>query len=386
MAVDFKKIADYLSKHKKVLIIGVIALAIIYGLFLSPKKPLQEDHAKWKGNITTEERYKAEVEGLKKTIEELKKQIDTSKKEKDKEEPTNVQVERQEKPESLKELEKAIAPKKKLPLPSEDTTLSSDVQQIQVQQQSPPPRLIKIDVPVVVKEETKAEPQWDIYLPASSFASFTLTSGAYAPESGEQMPVSGVIDKAFIGPNKSAIPLKGCLFLGKARGNIGYKIADIKVVKIACVWPNGGSFEADISGYVTDTDGNFGLRGKVIRHTGAFFSTTGITSFIEGFAAGLARAQEKQEAVSSQFDTEVTTNIIGSSAQYGLFKGVQEFASAAKQFFSAQLQGLIPAVEVPAGARGYMFITSGVKISGGKNALYTVKNNYYDSYNLSSTK
>jgi conjugal transfer pilus assembly protein TraB len=384
MAVDFKKITDYLSKHKKLLIIGVIAIAVFYGLFMAPEKPQKKEEVIGKGNITTEERLRSEIEGLKKTVEELKKQKETPKEEPKKEEPKDIA---KEKPKSLEELEKALGAKKELPPPGQEeiSSIQPGIQQIQVQQLEPPkPRLIKIEIPETVKEEKKVEPQHDLYLPSSSFASFTLTSGVYAPETGEQMPVSGVIDRVFIGPNKSSIPLKGCLFLGKARGNTGYKTADIKVVKMSCVWPDGETFEADVSGYVTDVDGNFGLKGKVIRHSGAFFSTTGITSFIEGFAAGLARAQEQQDAVASQFDTAVTTNIIGSAAQYGLFKGAQEFASAAKQFFGSQLQGLIPAVEVPGGSKGYVFITSGVRISGGKNALYHIKTDYYDPHNLSS--
>ncbi|MBE0427218.1 MAG: hypothetical protein IBX72_11325 [Nitrospirae bacterium] len=386
MAVDFKKIVDYLASHKRLLIIAVVAIAVFYGLFMAPKKEAPEEEVIGKGSITTEERLKSEIEGLKKTVEELKKQKEIPREEPKREEPGGVPKERQK---SLEALEKALGTKRELPPPGQEeiSMLPPGMQQVEVQQLEPPkPRLIKIEIPETIKEEKKAETQHDLYLPASSFASFTLTSGTYAPETGEQMPVSAVIDKVFTGPNKSSIPLEGCLFLGKARGNTGYKTADIKVVKISCVWPNGETFEADVSGYVTDTDGNFGLKGKVIRHSGAFFSTVGITSFMAGFSAGLARAQEEQDAVASRFDTAIETNIIGSAAQYGLFRGAQEFASSAKQFFGSQLQGLIPAVEVPAGSKGYVFITSGVRIVGGKDALYNVKDNYYDPYNLSSSK
>ncbi len=403
--IDKEKISELISKHKTKLIALVVIGAILYGFFggkITQSPTDKGDSAKGQGNVTTEERLKGELEALKKTIEEMKKGSpseqgkpeDIKKAEASKEAQPPIE---EKKPDSLKELEEALGKKgkdsKKLePMPQAKDgrgALPAGAPGI-----TPfafePPRLIKIDIPVDPEPEKKTAEvssigDNDIFLPAGSFASFSLTSGAYAPETGEQMPVSAVINKAFVGPNKSSIPLRGCLILGKARGNTGYKSAEIKPVRIACVWPNGQSFETDISGYITDMNGDFGLKGKVIRHSGTFFSTVGITSFLSGFSAGLARAQE-QQSVGGTDHAQVATNIIGSAAQYGLARGVLDFSSSAKQFFGKQLDGLIPAVEVPAGAKGYVFITSGVKITGGKNNVSNAKNLYYDPYNLTSAK
>lgn len=398
--IDKERVSELIGKHKKKLIVLLIIGVILYGFFGGriAQLPDSKDDAKGHGNVTTEERLKGEIEALKKTIEEIKNpKSGVQEKPEDKkkaEAPKEPSIE-EKKPDSLRELEEALGKKKKgeekgiEPLPIPQPQAGKGVPVGAPPFVFEPPRLIKIDIPAEPEPEKKTAEvsvsDNDIFLPAGSFASFTLVSGAYAPESGEQMPVSGVISKAFIGPNKSSVPLRGCVFLGKARGNTGYKSAEVKPVKIACVWSNGQTFEADITGYVTDLNGDFGLKGKAIRHTGAFFSTVGVTSFLSGFSAGLARSQE-QQSVGGTEQAQVATNIIGSAAQYGLSRGVLDFASSAKQFFGKQLDGLIPAVEVPAGARGYVFITSGIKITGGKNNAFNAKALYYDPYNLTSTK
>lgn len=388
---DFKEKALEFIAAKKKLIAGLaIAAAIAYGIFGGkgdqPKAPTQTTKEQGAGSVTTEERLKAELESLKKSIEEMKaqkKQPDEKPAEKPKEQ---LPKEPAEKPQSLKDLEAIIKGKPKEEKQPQAPT-GMPPMQFPPAAKPEPQRLVKIDIPETKIEPPKPmeQPLADIYLPAGSFASFTLYSGAYAPETGEQMPVSAVIDKVFVGPNKSSVPLKGCVFLGKAKGNTGYKTADIKAVKLSCVWPDGKTFEADISGYVTDNTGEFGLKGRVIRHTGTYFSTVGITSFIEGFTAGIAKAYESETATAAGEAVQKVVNIAGDAATYGAMKGLTGFASAAKQFYSQQMQGLIPAVEVQAGSKGYVYITSGVTIKGGKQAIYGNKN-YYDMHNLSSAQ
>jgi|GEM_PF-5794724 len=396
--MDAKVFKDYLIKHKKLVVAAAVIVGLLYLIYAGREKPPGKGEVgKGKGNITTEERLKVEIEGLKKSIEELKKQ-------KPEQTPKGEEKKGQEKPkeegkpaekqESLKDLEKALGrgkkeepPREKLPPPQGG--VPGTAMDLQKMAMAAEPRLIKIDIAEISRPESRPQGRKetdDLYLPSGSFASFTLTSGAYAPETGEQMPVAGVIDKAFIGPNKSGIPLRGCFFLGKARGNTGEKIADIKAVKLSCVFPDGRSFDADIAGYITGLNGDFGLPGRVERHSGDFFATVGITSFLEGFSTGMARAQESESAVASGQAVEKAVNIVGAAAKYGFFRGMLDFTSAAKQFYAAQLQSLVPAVVVQAGSKGYVFITSGVTIPGGRSALNVGGQGYYDSYNLSSNK
>jgi hypothetical protein len=396
MTVAVRVIAGFLARHRKLIVIIVITAIVVYAMFNSPQKKGKEEEPKGKGTVTTEERLKADIEALKKTVDEFKKKEEAKKsaeQEQTKQAETSPTSKNRgkepEKTESLRELEKALRPQKPAQARGpQDGAEPFTETGLPVKKQDPP-RLLKIDVSEINTAEKAEEKisgkQSDLFLPASSFASFTLTSSAYAPETGEQMPISGVLDKAFVGPNKSAVPLRGCYFLGKARGNTGAKFADVKAVKISCVWPDGRTFEADVAGYATDTNGDFGIKGRVERHAGTFFSTAGISSFLEGLSGGMARAQEQQSLAASGLSVQSATNVGGSAAAYGLLKGASDFSTAAKTFFDHQLQSLIPAVVVPAGTKGYIFITSGVTIPGGMSALKKSKS-YYDNYNLSYTK
>lgn len=401
--MDAKAIAGFVGKYKKTFIVGAIVLVVLYMIFGGPaKRKIKEQVTKGTGNITNEERTKAEIEGLKKSIEELKKQQAQPQQKKEEELRKGQKTEKEESSgrekesgKSLSELEKMIKPSGKTPSQGGEHQHQPKGSEMPVEigippQKPSPPRLIKIDISEVTPPEKKEQPHTeksDLYLPAGSFGSFTTSSSVYGPETGEQMPVSGVIDKAFVGPNKSSIPLTGCFWQGKARGITGEKCADIKVVKISCVWPDGSSFESDIVGYVTAENGAFCLPGRVERHSAEFFATVGITSFLEGLTTGMSKAQEATSLAASGLAVQSATNVTGSAAAYGLLKGAVDFAGAAKQFYAAQLQSLVPAVLVPAGTKGYVYMTSGLRITGGRNALAGNSGaGYYDSYNLSYRK
>ncbi|HAM52337.1 MAG TPA: hypothetical protein DCP92_17195 [Nitrospiraceae bacterium] len=397
--MNFKAIAAFLAKNRKLLIIAAVAGIVIYVLATGPRKKITQEVVKGTGSVTAEDRLKADYEALRKKVEELEKDKEKSAKKEDEQEKVkkpglNTPQKDQEKSESLRELERILKPAQKTERmqPLAPGTASPPAEVTMPLKKQEAPRLLKIDVSEATPSEKKEEKLAketkgisDLFLPAGSFASFTLTSEAFAPESGPQMPVAGVIDKAFVGPNRSAVPLRGCFFLGKAQGNTGEKIADIKVVKMSCVWPDGNSFEADMTGYVTDRNGDFGMKGEVERHAGTFFGTVGISSFLEGIATGMARSQESTTLGASPYGVQTATNIVGSSAEYGALKGAADFATASKQFFDKQIQNLIPTVVVRAGTRGYLYITSGIRITGGMNALSRNKS-YYDSYDLSSSK
>jgi len=379
MAIDkekIDKIRNFLDMHRKSLVIVALIIMGVYFIFFSgsgDKQPGKVENTvkPEMGQLSQEEKTRLEISALKQQNEELKKQIEQLTKQ------GQAQKEKPETLESVKELEKTLkgsgenAKKKKEikleePLPTEQKIITQPIAPLS------PPRIIKIDIPKeersqpVQQIQPKQSSNVDIFLPAGSFASFTLTSGAYAPSGGEQMPVSAVIDKFFIGPNKSMVPLKGCFFVGKARGIIREKIADIKPINIACVWDDGTTFEGEVAGYVTDENGRFGLPGKVNRHEGTFFATAGLSAFFSGLAGGWSRAYEQETTAVTEGVVEKTINIMGNAFRYGALKGLAALADAAKGFYEAQMKELIPSVDVAPGTRGYVYITKGITIKGGK--------------------
>jgi conjugal transfer pilus assembly protein TraB len=56
--------------------------------------------------------------------------------------------------------------------------------------------------------------------------------------------------------------------LGKAEGNASSERADIQIVRISCVLPNGKAFEQEITGYLVGEDGKQGIPGKLVDKEG----------------------------------------------------------------------------------------------------------------------
>ncbi len=405
MAVDKKQITDFLQGNKKLVVIVLVAVLIAYGVFSSksPNKnaPTSTPAVPGKGNVTETDRLLSVIDGLKKDVDELKKNQGITKQNVT---PGSTGVSpkpsesEQKKNQSLTELQKFVnggrsdeSQERKPWEPKQGVQPGVMLQQPQQIQPKPENRLIKIDISPVesAAKETKKESSTssdDLYLPAGSFVSFTLTSSVFAPDSGTEMPTSGVLDAAFVGPNKSTVPMKGCFFIGKAKGNTAERIADIKPVRLSCVWPNGETSEVEITGYVTDIYGTFGLPGEVDRHTGTFLSTVGITSALEGLSQGMKQAQTISQTALSTSASVTSTNIGGSSYQYGGYAALGDLTTAAKSFFAAQMQNLIPTVKIKPGERGYIRLTAGVKIAGGrKNVAGNLKSYPYIN-NLSSAR
>ena len=396
---DKKEIIGFLQNNKKLVVMLVAGAVIAYGVFFSggtKNNPPKQGAVERKGNVTENDKLLSVIEGLKKDVEELKKNQGTTKQNITPENTGAVpKASEQKKTESLTALQKMIKgesaeeggrEKTALPVQNGQTQQGLTMQPMQAAPK-PENRLIKIDVSQVEPKGTQQTVEAssnDLFLPAGSFVSFTLKTSVFAPDAGEQMPTSGVLDAAFVGPNKSTVPMKGCFFIGKAKGNTAEKMADIKPIRFSCVWPNGETFEADTAGYVTDLYGHFGLKGEVDRHTGTFLSTVGITSALEGFAQGLNKAQTATSTLVANSASATSTNINGSPWQYGGFAGLSDMATSAKAFFAAQMQNLIPTVKIEPGERGYIHLTAGIKIPGGKKNVAGNLTSYPYTYNLSS--
>ena len=121
--------------------------------------------------------------------------------------------------------------------------------------------------PVKAKAEAPAVRQTS-YLPGGSMARSVLLTGVDAPVGGKPFPVLLALKEAFASPNSYQVPLKGCFALGKAEGNASSERADIQIVRMSCVLPDGKAFEQEITGYLVGEDGKQGIPGKLVDKEG----------------------------------------------------------------------------------------------------------------------
>ncbi len=216
------------------------------------------------------------------------------------------------------------------------------------------------DVQPIVRKDGEAD---TVYLPVGSFCKGTLLTGVYAAsDANNPLPVLISLDEAFYGPNQTRIPLKGAFVLGKAYGDLVSERALVQIIAISSVLPNGQVFEegSDL-GYVTDAQGDLGIKGQVIRNTGRALAL----SFMGGFTAGGSQALANDEVTTHRTsDGYVTHDVTGDTGKNALFSGLAQSAGKMAEYYGQQAQNLVPAVHVKSGTQVCFIVQKGVKIDG----------------------
>jgi conjugal transfer pilus assembly protein TraB len=199
------------------------------------------------------------------------------------------------------------------------------------------------------------------YHPGGSMARSVLLTGADAPVGGKPFPVLLALKEAFASPNSYSVPLKGCFALGKAEGNASSERADIQIVRISCVLPDGKTFEQEITGYLVGEDGKQGIPGKLVDKEGRKIAFAAVA----GVGAGLARAFGQQQVTNLVTDSgAITSTATGDALTFGLASGAQGAATEMQRYFQKQAERLFPVVEIDAGKNVTMVMLSGTKVPG----------------------
>ncbi|MBF0387722.1 MAG: TraB/VirB10 family protein [Candidatus Omnitrophica bacterium] len=216
----------------------------------------------------------------------------------------------------------------------------------------------------VVNINPVAEPPAEgVFLPAGSFVRGTLLTGVYAPaDQNNPLPVLVRLNEAFYGPNEARIPLEGAFVIGKAAGELNSERALIQAVTLSVVLPNGKEFQHQGNiGYVTDIQGELGIRGVVVRNTGAQMAASFMTGFLGGASEAVANGETTAVRSSSG---RVSRDVTGSVGRYAAFQGLAQSAAQLSKYYADQLNAIVPAVRVSAGVEVYLIILEGVRING----------------------
>jgi conjugal transfer pilus assembly protein TraB len=214
--------------------------------------------------------------------------------------------------------------------------------------------------PVKTKAEAPGIRQTS-YLPGGSMARSVLLTGVDAPVGGKPFPVLLALTEAFASPNSYRVPLKGCFALGKADGNASSERADIQIIRMSCVLPDGKAFEQEVTGYLVGDDGKQGIPGKLVDKEGRKIALAAVA----GVAAGLARAFGQQQVTNVVTDSgAVTSTVTGDALTFGLAGGAQGAATEMQRYFQKQAERLFPVVEIEGGKNVTMVMLSGTKVPG----------------------
>jgi len=221
--------------------------------------------------------------------------------------------------------------------------------------------------------DLKIQDKRAVYLPAGSFVRGTLLTGVYAPsDQSNPLPVLIRLKEAFYGPNEARIPLEGAFAIGKATGDLTSERALVQINTLSSVLPSGQTFEQKGNlGYLTDIEGQLGLKGIVIRNTGSQLAL----SFMSGFMGGASQAMADSETTAvTGINGQIARNVTGNTGKNAAFQGLATSASKLSEYYNKQLENIVPAVKVDAGVDVYFIVLEGVKING----LTTDSNDFFN--------
>lgn len=176
----------------------------------------------------------------------------------------------------------------------------------------------------------------------------TLLSGLDAPaiSKGEGHPVPCLlrIKAPAILPNKVKANLKGCFVIGEGLGNLASERADVRIVSLSCVDKKGRAvIDQRVKGFVVDTDGKIGLRGRVVSKMGSVIARAMLAGFVSGLSNVLGTSAytwsvSPQGALTIPKAEEVLKS--------GVASGVKSAADQLVQFYMELARQTIPVVEV----------------------------------------
>ena len=199
-----------------------------------------------------------------------------------------------------------------------------------------------------LKKEKKS-PEDQVYLPPS-FMEATLLSGLDAPtvENAKGNPVPVLLrikDLAFL-PNSVRANLKGCFVIAEGHGSLADERAHLRLVTLSCLSKKGKAVIDDkIKGFVVDTDGKIGLRGRVVSKMGATIAR----SVLAGFFGGLGNAiKSSTENVAVSPLGELKTYDSNKILEAGVGEGIASGAEELQKFYMELARQTMPVIEVGA--------------------------------------
>lgn len=204
------------------------------------------------------------------------------------------------------------------------------------------------------------------FLPMGSFSEVAMLTGAdfgaaERTRNNPQPVLFRIQNDAFL-PGSARYRLSDCFGMGGGYGDLSSERAHINVSRISCVDTRTGMMlESPINGYIVDSDGRLGLRGKVERRAGALLGKAMLAGFAEGASriAGTA-AQGAESAVTGS--GVVTTVDPDSVAEVGMYGGAGSAMEILAERYIEEAESMFPVIEVPSGRRGTVVIQEGQKL------------------------
>lgn len=204
------------------------------------------------------------------------------------------------------------------------------------------------------------------YIPSGSFMRGFLLSGLDAPTGGQaqQNPHPVLIEVSDMAslPNQFKADYKHCRLVANGAGDLSSERALIRLDRMSCVAEDGGTIDIGVKGYVTDSTGKAGVRGRLVSKQGSVLAN----ALIAGVASGIGNAFANGAMTTSSSPLGTTTAVKDGTAsqfQAGLGTGVGSALNELSRYYIQLAEKMFPVVEVDAGQPIDIVITKGFSIA-----------------------
>ena len=211
------------------------------------------------------------------------------------------------------------------------------------------------------EERTKKK---TIYLPSGTFVKGKLITGGDFPASdfvkANPYPVLIRLTDLAILPNDVKGNLKGCFIIAEGFGDLAAERAYIRPVYLSCLdWEGNAVIDQKVKGFIADSDGKLGIRGRVVSKMGSVLARVAISGFIEGLGKGLSDVLKNKDTFILPQGGAVQRTNEEDIVKVAAGEGVSSAAKQLSQFYLALAQQTVPVVEVNAVRDVYVVITEG---------------------------
>lgn len=256
-----------------------------------------------------------------------------------------------------------------------------------------PPRSLGVlsAAPVAVVNDTTASEKKErkdegsgAFLPVSAFEVQLLT-GIDAPTGNkakrEPSPILfRVQDLAWL-PNEFREDIQGCLILAEGIGELSTERVAMRGISISCIDTEGELvLEQKLLGYVADSDGKAGMRGRVASKAGKLLAETMKVGFIQGLSQFFTfNARSFSTTDSGNITSTPKSDDLANSLAGGVSSGIGQALNKVADYYMDLAEEVFPVIQISAQRKATFIVTQGIYLKFDKKLReYTNTKGNYD--------
>ena len=213
------------------------------------------------------------------------------------------------------------------------------------------------------KEDEAAASQ---FIPAGSILTGVLVTGLDAPTGSgsrrDPYPALVRLNTEAILPNRFRSDVRECFMLVSGTGELSSERAYLRSETLSCVREDGGVIETGMRGYVAGEDGKAGIHGTLVSKQGQLLAKSMMAGFLSGVSEAFDVDPVPVLSTSSTGTTQYDRNYSPEVVQGATVAGASSALERIAEFYTDMAEEMFPVIEIQAGRKINIILTSGVKL------------------------